>query len=137
MIRRPPRSTRTDTLFPYTTLFRSAVGPPLGPEQAQRHHQGKDGAVIVVHAQRHSARPLHDARKGLQRVSAMVLQENVVVAPEELESRHGDDGLRLRWSLVEIGPQQSGIVRSEEHTSELQSLMRISYAVFCLKKKKK
>src|SRR3546814_9648316 len=106
----------------------------------------------------------------------MVLQENVVVAPEELESRHGDDGLRLRWSLVEIGPQQSGIVldvlehvhqqeeigiarcdlptesqrlginllvtirriagvdRSEEHTSELQSLMRISYAVFCLKK---
>src|SRR3546814_10276692 len=94
MIRRPPRSTRTDTLFPYTTLFRSAVGPPLGPEQAQRHHQGKDGAVIVVHAQRHSARPLHDARKGLQRV------------------------------------------RSEEHTSELQSLMRISYAVFCLKKKK-
>src|SRR3546814_14438999 len=40
----------------------------------------------------------------------MVLQENVVVAPEELESRHGDDGLRLRWSLVEIGPQQSGIV---------------------------
>src|SRR3546814_18687456 len=87
MIRRPPRSTRTDTLFPYTTLFRS-----------------------VVHAQRHSARPLHDARKGLQRVSAMVLQENVVVAPEELESRHGDDGLRLPWSLVEIGPQQSGIV---------------------------
>src|SRR3546814_6705139 len=82
MIRRPPRSTRTDTLFPYTTLFRSrrpafrqgAAGPPGAP----------------------AAMP-------------------------------------VRWSPVRCrtGP------RSEEHTSELQSLMRISYAVFCLKKKKK
>src|SRR3546814_16999684 len=71
MIRRPPRSTRTDTLFPYTTLFRSLPGP--------------------VRASRASGGP---------------------------------------------GPRRSSCGRSEEHTSELQSLMRISYAVFCLKKKK-
>src|SRR3546814_4925776 len=86
MIRRPPRSTRTDTLFPYTTLFRSERGhPPLLvrlPRQA-----GIPDAVI------------------------------------------GNDELR--------GIDQVRIERSEEHTSELQSLMRISYAVFCLKKKKK
>src|SRR3546814_16340183 len=82
MIRRPPRSTRTDTLFPYTTLFRSPVQP---------------GVSFAV------PRGLHrDARS----VCCAV---------------HGVPGLT------------SG--RSEEHTSELQSLMRISYAVFCLKKK--
>src|SRR3546814_5427300 len=82
MIRRPPRSTRTDTLFPYTTLFRSALS---------RSH-----AVMAV------ARP---ARRFLST----------------------SDGA--------FHPGSSS--RSEEHTSELQSLMRISYAVFCLKKKKK
>src|SRR3546814_18133377 len=75
MIQRPPRSTRTDTLFPYTTLFRS--GPAGEPDPRQRR------------------------RRGVERV----------VAAGQLQ-------------------------RSEEHTSELQSLMRISYAVFCLKKKK-
>src|SRR3546814_5652707 len=80
MIRRPPRSTRTDTLFPYTTLFRSSA---LRGHQSHQH----DVAGFV----------------GL-----------------------GDVGV----GLDEIGE------RSEEHTSELQSLMRISYAVFCLKKKK-
>src|SRR3546814_10284166 len=75
MIRRPPRSTRTDTLFPYTTLFRS--------------HQQRERRMLGVGE----------------------------VAPADLE--------------------QTDAFRSEEHTSELQSLMRISYAVFCLKKKKK
>src|SRR3546814_4617389 len=78
MIRRPPRSTRTDTLFPYTTLFRS---PPLSP--------GKPRYRCLIH----------------------------------VEQRR-DGALRV-----------AGCKRSEEHTSELQSLMRISYAVFCLKKK--
>src|SRR3546814_17613302 len=92
MIRRPPRSTRTDTLFPYTTLFRS---PPSG----DRSFPGNRPA---------SRRPgLPHRRLG--------------PAP------HGD---RSRLQVVE---RQA---RSEEHTSELQSLMRISYAVFCLKKKK-
>src|SRR3546814_5445979 len=85
MIRRPPRSTRTDTLFPYTTLFRS---PP----------EHLDDGVL-------RAQGLHHLRR-----------RGVVLL--------GVDGQKDR-------------VRSEEHTSELQSLMRISYAVFCLKKKKK
>src|SRR3546814_9659832 len=80
MIRRPPRSTRNDTLFPYTTLFRSAL-------------RGRAGCV----------------------------QENRMGARPWIHPAAGKD--------VDVG-------RSEEHTSELQSLMRISYAVFCLKKKK-
>src|SRR3546814_948385 len=87
MIRRPPRSTRTDTLFPYTTLFRSTN------KHMQMH------LLTVMHAVR--SRSVHSE----------------IVAEKQLFPC-----LRQR--------------RSEEHTSELQSLMRISYAVFCLKKKK-
>src|SRR3546814_4722064 len=90
MIRRPPRSTRTDTLFPYTTLFRS-LGP-FHALQAGARSRGPD--------------PLPCRRR---------LAPTVAGACDD----HGQ------------GPG-----RSEEHTSELQSLMRISYAVFCLKKKK-
>src|SRR3546814_1911611 len=94
MIRRPPRSTRTDTLFPYTTLFRSQLraGNPAGlPQQLPaRRLEGADGG-----------------------------------------GRHQPSVQRPRRPAVaQLEP------RSEEHTSELQSLMRISYAVFCLKKKK-
>src|SRR3546814_7862243 len=93
MIRRPPRSTRTDTLFPYTTLFRST-----------------------------------------RRRSAFCPRSSPVVSI-------GHRAIRSRTPEDESVPVQMGSygigVRSEEHTSELQSLMRISYAVFCLKKKKK
>src|SRR3546814_8424972 len=92
MIRRPPRSTRTDTLFPYTTLFRSSLG----------------AAGLAEHA-------LH-LRYCLDQPVGLL---------EQLR--------RLRRRE----PRQCGRHRSEEHTSELQSLMRISYAVFCLKKKNK
>src|SRR3546814_13703323 len=85
MIRRPPRSTRTDTLFPYTTLFRSALG-------------------III------ARTLPTGTRHWKNKNAGTCRRNS----------------GQRW-----------LVRSEEHTSELQSLMRISYAVFCLKKKTK
>src|SRR3546814_6207684 len=85
MRRRPPRSTRTDTLFPYTTLFRSARGLQARGAQGRRGQADRRGRLRVLHQ-----------------------------GPAE--------GL-------EVDP------RSEEHTSELQSLMRISYAVFCLKKK--
>src|SRR3546814_3721718 len=98
MIRRPPRSTRTDTLFPYTTLFRSG----LRPYDAQYHHDRKNRA------------PRRARTTGIQRGFSA---ENA-----------GWAGLQPRR-----GNAQG---RSEEHTSELQSLMRISYAVFCLKKKK-
>src|SRR3546814_1303009 len=85
MIRRPPRSTRTDTLFPYTTLFRSFGGA----EQRRRFHQ-------------------HALPKPARSLDLFVFD---------------------RFGIDVVG-------RSEEHTSELQSLMRTSYAVFCLKKKK-
>src|SRR3546814_6368465 len=94
MIRRPPRSTRTDTLFPYTTLFRSLAAA------AARH--SRNGQIPLT--------------------SSATLRSMVVFAPPaESEDQH----------------RSTAACRSEEHTSELQSLMRISYAVFCLKKKKK
>src|SRR3546814_2063722 len=92
MIRRPPRSTRTDTLSPYTALFRSPHDPPEGP--GRRRSEGLD-------------------------------------RPQPVGRSHpavGEGG----------APSGDGVLdRSEEHTSELQSLMRISYAVFCLKNKKR
>src|SRR3546814_4979968 len=87
MIRRPPRSTRTDTLFPYTTLFRSV----------QRSHQ---------------------------RLMACSISERRTHSREDSHCLLSERPFMRQW------------LRSEEHTSELQSLMRISYAVFCLKKKK-
>src|SRR3546814_17003052 len=101
MIRRPPRYTRTDTLFPYTTLFRSQHQPQVAAHGAVRV-QGLAGAEVM--------RP---------RIGA------AAVDPEHVDAvGHAEVERRLREP------------RSEEHTSELQSLMRISYAVFCLKKKK-
>src|SRR3546814_2955179 len=94
MIRRPPRSTLTDTLFPYTTLFRSASAPHPVPGRRRR------GA-------RPRARGVRRARHG-----------------RDALPRGGQEPFASHWPT-----------RSEEHTSELQSLMRISYAVFCLKKK--
>src|SRR3546814_8548667 len=105
MIRRPPRSTRTDTLFPYTTLFRS---------------EGQDVERV--------ARLLAADKPGNQ-------VELVGAATDGGRHRQcflfagAARGCRLRHQRLPF--------RSEEHTSELQSLMRISYAVFCLKKKKK
>src|SRR3546814_1483675 len=103
MLRRPPRSTRTDTLFPYTTLFRSADGaterlvPGLHAGVAGGHcHHREEGAHLVV------------------------------LGEQALAVGHED----APTAVAVAGG------RSEEHTSELQSLMRISYAVFCLKNKK-
>src|SRR3546814_3033202 len=95
MIRRPPRSTRTDTLFPYTTLFRSIADRLLAP-----------GGRLVM------------------KVFMNAETENLLRRA------------RSRYASVKLSrPEASRKGRSEEHTSELQSLMRISYAVFCLKKK--
>src|SRR3546814_2932681 len=97
MIRRPPRSTRTDTLFPYTTLFRSETHDVHEPQRRRPRVAARRSCV------RSDARPPHP-------------------------------GGRLRHSLGHLPATHR---RSEEHTSELQSLMRISYAVFCLKQKNK
>src|SRR3546814_10569127 len=92
MIRRPPRSTRTDTLFPYTTLFRS-------------EHRLRNRDMLL------GRRRALAAEQGIEQTGEVRAAE----AAEQQQQRQND--------------------RSEEHTSELQSLMRISYAVFCLKKK--
>src|SRR3546814_3457182 len=106
MIRRPPRSTRTDTLFPYTTLFRSDI----------RRWQPDALADAVLLDAPCSA-------TGIFRRHPEVLHR--------IEARQIADMAELQAELL-----ARAAARSEEHTSELQSLMRISYAVFCLKKKK-
>src|SRR3546814_7392312 len=108
MIRRPPRSTSTDTLFPYTTLFRSALHGGVDPV-AERDAE-------AVRRLPHGKRSF---RRSWGRRHRLLLRLRL-----RLRVRGGD----LREDRLRLG-------RSEEHTSELQSLMRISYAVFCLKKK--
>src|SRR3546814_10488323 len=106
MRRRPPRSTRTDTLFPYTTLFRSP-----GAREAEEHSN-----VALFHSMdRCMAAVAHWHRRAAKR------------AETPTKERLTDASLKS-----EVGTL---LARSEEHTSELQSLMRTSYAVFCLKKK--
>src|SRR3546814_9253142 len=108
-IRRPPRSTRTDTLFPYTTLFRS----PQDPARGRRAPRCSGAGPAAPHRGDGDARRRARGATPLGRVSE---------TSNETPAR-AYDGL------------MSNLIRSEEHTSELQSLMRISYAVFCLKKK--
>src|SRR3546814_9165136 len=119
MLRRPARSTRTDTLFPYTTLFRSG-GVCRWPQPALHQWaaaQRVDGGFPGT--RRHRANPMNPMDNAVMDRAARRL-------------------LLLTGALGALGALLvgSGEFRSEEHTSELQSLMRISYAVFCLKKKK-
>src|SRR3546814_8681801 len=110
MIRRPPRSTRTDTLFPYTTLFRSHgfrinfLDPRLG--------MGVVGLDRKLPAQPRPCLAAHRLKRQREETRSYLFART-------------DDHIVF-----------GRVIRSEEHTSELQSLMRISYAVFCLKKKK-
>src|SRR3546814_10228807 len=136
MIRRPPRSTRTDTLFPYTTLFRSPGfrRPPRFGARVRR-----DGGVQDDLDRSRSAASDHRPRleaasgqpgnpwtapRGTPAVPGFSGREKCHLRPREADSR-GPKG------------RAETAARSEEQTSELQSLMRISYAVFCLKKKNK
>src|SRR3546814_10273486 len=109
MIRRPPRSTRTDTLFPYTTLFRSAR--------------------MTLAASWGAIEPDFTAVTG-------DLRELPPVEPFEVLAARLPMTPTQRDALLQANTLAARRRRSEEHTSELQSLMRISYAVFCLKKKK-
>src|SRR3546814_2049283 len=106
MKRRPPRSTRTDTLFPYTTLFRSVVS------HGDNDHAGGFEAVRRAYPMPVAYAPDGVGIAGMRTCLA---------------------GVQWQWDGVDFRFLHP---RSEEHTSELQSLMRISYAVFCLKKKK-
>src|SRR3546814_5554165 len=115
MIRRPPRSTRTDTLLPYTTLFRSVVMLP----------RVKAGPEIADHPARDQP---HRPRIAVEIIEQPSPRREVVppILREQVGGVAEDDPVKAHRRAH----------RSEEHTSELQSLMRISYAVFCLKKKK-
>src|SRR3546814_3657887 len=113
MIRRPPRSTRTDTLFPYTTLFRSLSQSTFSTHLAVLV---KAGLVLAEKRRRHQ----------IQRANIDALTGLMVFLAK--------DCCQGRAELCE--PLLAELTRSEEHTSELQSLMRISYAVFCLTKNK-
>src|SRR3546814_7175277 len=129
MIRRPPRSTRTDTLFPYTTLFRSRLLLAVG---ARRHGAESDQADG-------RARGAASGGRGEGCGLAALLHGRGVAQPQgprHARDRRDDRGRAPdgHGNLHDAGDAHEG--RSEEHTSELQSLMRISYAVFCLKKKK-
>src|SRR3546814_6728998 len=107
MLRRPPRSTRTDTLFPYTTLFRSPDAGRDAPPSEPRSYP-----------------PLPPRRRPS---GDLAVQPRPVELQRHVPHTHGQQSAPIQYH-----PPQ----RSEEHTSELQSLMRISYAVFCLTKKK-
>src|SRR3546814_2264037 len=114
MIRRPPRSTRTDTLFPYTTLFRSML----------QHHLLQMLKICNIV---NEVTP--NGQKGIK--------SKRTSHPDQTHDRSfpKTDGMILPVEHPQVQRQHQRDKRSEEHTSELQSLMRLSYAVFCLKKK--
>src|SRR3546814_3337604 len=125
MIRRPPRSTRTDTLFPYTTLFRSCTGGLAGGRRSRQR--------IPIAAKPYRGRRRRPVRRT---ESADRNPPCRVRADDRAPTRRRDDAVARRQgdcALCHRPGQRTR--RSEEHTSELQSLMRISYAVFCLKNK--
>src|SRR3546814_6835398 len=121
MIRRPPRSTRTDTLFPYTTLFRSfpgfqGIAALLGA--APLNGTGNNGSTFAQRSTNY----------------AIFTHNSFDIVEDALTLTVG---ARYTHEKKTLSGDANFTNRSEEHTSELQSLMRISYAVFCLKKKKK
>src|SRR3546814_9116200 len=122
MIRRPPRSTRTDTLFPYTTLFRSCQDcAPFSLDELGLH------AKLVA-----------DQFGDLDVEAIQLTRLGIHIIERRVSAFHAyDQCAALFYGIEQIGGlgAAGGQYRSEEHTSELQSLMRISYAVFCLKKK--
>src|SRR3546814_1027885 len=122
MIARPPRSTPTDTLLPYTTLFRSQDKRTNLPLSTKTRTASTGGSAPASHrpafAAKASSMNVTNRKDALRDQRAKML----AAAPD------------WRASDARVNPR---VARSEEHTSELQSLMRISYAVFCLKKKRK
>src|SRR3546814_4555955 len=104
MIRRPPRSTRTDTLFPYTTLFDLRIGQPLADPHCDTRRIGDE--QIIAH--------------------------QLDLVPDQIGQDFPAFEIVFGHAVFD---RADGIVRSEEHTSELQSLMRTSYACSCLQKK--
>src|SRR3546814_2099311 len=152
MIRRPPRSTRTDTHFPYTTLFRSidAVANELDRAHAQEYLEdfqdelvwlaiGKPTGALGEVGSDYSrdicealAEFADAAGRVLEHPAQEIREVTALTSPARLRPNAATFRAAMRRPGARLYP---GRARSEEHTSELQSLMRISYAVFCLKKK--
>src|SRR3546814_6759734 len=121
---RPPRPTRTDTLFPYTTLFRSVPDIGVPGDDWTAFNLGPDAGIALLERANAwlAAQPAREQRRWVRAVQRQRLEFLGMV---DFFARHPD--LKV--------PKVLAPIRSDEHTSELQSLMRISYAVFCLKKK--
>src|SRR3546814_4759857 len=142
MYRRPPRSTRTVTLFPYTTLFRSD-----GDDGALHRRSGRLRAIGRLSAGFGVTVAVDGDRRFVFQTHISAIDTQPAVGPDADESTGAPDlrfvvndraGVERRQSRFDFAEPLIDVVRqlrSEEHTSELQSLMRISYAVFCLKKK--
>src|SRR3546814_5434542 len=124
MIRRPPRSTRTDTLFPYTTLFRSLRRRYVLPRPKEAKDQSLQASGDTTMTRRESGRYIPG---GVEKMVDLA-KFSSITATSALALVASSPA----FAQDAAAPAQD---RSEEHTSELQSLMRISYAVFCLKKK--
>src|SRR3546814_4347094 len=133
MIRRPPRSTRTDTLFPYTTLFRSLPAVAGG---------GDSVPIFIVSLPRSGSTLLEQmlgSHGDIEPVGELPYAPAILRGALEMATRRGP--VTVPQLIAGLHPDQAAAMgqdylrRSEEHTSELQSLMRISYSVFCLKKK--
>src|SRR3546814_9760609 len=116
MIRRPPRSTRTDTLFPYTTLFRSGIATT---KAAEANTSAANAAASEASA------ALSEGNVSDSETAAATSETNAAAS-----------AVAAAASAASAATDYVAKARSEEHTSELQSLMRISYAVFCLNNKK-
>src|SRR3546814_16739959 len=135
MIRRPPRSTRTDTLFPYTTRFRSglvdhAVADAVGHAPLEQRLQLRDPRLGQVQLADRLRAPREHRLHGVESVQAQFFIARTL-------RRGSTCGMRRRGRLVIArAPRRGRFRRSEEHTSELRALMRTSYAVFRLKQKK-
>src|SRR3546814_1195395 len=122
MIPPPPRSTRTATLFPYTTLFRSRKNPPVGRIHVIEYSDCRKNGFVRLRCPERKGRQKRRGETPYRRIALKHILK-AVFAPSS-------EQLGFANAALDVRP------RSEEHTSELQSLMRISYAVFCLKNKK-
>src|SRR3546814_2226421 len=138
MIRRPPRSTRTDTLFPYTTLFRSASGCSASRDRALPERSAASWSADRWRACRSCAPPLHRAGDAIDADDLLLLETEpqlcrVEDPVDDVEAIAQPVVDQLRLAVRAADEQRRRLTvgeRSEEHTSELQSIMRISYAVF-------
>src|SRR3546814_2572073 len=137
MIRRPPRSTRTDPLFPYTTLFRSIRDGTSLEREVQAAGEDTETFLVRILARRDEQERIRGAVLAFIDITKRKRAEaRLAGTVSELNHRLRNVLAGAQAMVRQSAASATSVARSEEHTSELQSLMRISYAVFCLQKKK-